>query len=61
LPPKQGAAVMLRYLQGLDYPEIAQALDCSEDSARANVYQGLRRLRRDLKDKGRTTKDEHSS
>ena len=25
---------------------IAAALDCSEDSARANVYQGLRRLRR---------------
>lgn len=48
LPPKQRAAVVLRHVQGLDYPEIAQALDCSEDSARANVYQGLRRLRREL-------------
>ena len=48
LPPKQGAAVVLRHVQGLSYPEIAQALDCSEDSARANVYQGLRRLRQEL-------------
>lgn len=48
LPPKQQTAVVLRHVQGLGYPEIAQALDCSEDSARANVYQGLRRLRREL-------------
>jgi RNA polymerase sigma-70 factor (ECF subfamily) len=46
LPPKQQTAVVLRHLQGLDYVDIAQALGCSEDSARANVYQGLRRLRR---------------
>jgi RNA polymerase sigma-70 factor (ECF subfamily) len=45
LPPKQQAAVVLRHVQGLDYAEVAQALECSEDSARANVYQGLRRLR----------------
>ncbi len=48
LPPKQQAAVVMRHLQGLDYSEIAAALDCSQDSARANVYQGLRRLRRSL-------------
>ena len=48
LPPKQAAAVVMRHVQGLSYPEIAQALDCSQDSARANVYQGLRRLRREL-------------
>jgi RNA polymerase sigma-70 factor (ECF subfamily) len=47
LPPKQQAAVVMRYLQELSYAEIAQALDCSEDSARANVYQGIRRLRRE--------------
>ena len=45
LPPKQQAAVVMRHLQGLEYTEIAEALSCSEDSARANVYQGLRRLR----------------
>ncbi len=48
LPPKQATAVVLRHVQGLGYPEIAEALDCSQDSARANVYQGLRRLRQDL-------------
>lgn len=47
LPPKQQAAVVMRYLQELSYTEIAQALACSEDSARANVYQGIRRLRRE--------------
>jgi RNA polymerase sigma-70 factor (ECF subfamily) len=48
LPPKQQAAVLMRHLQGLDYGEISVALGCSEDSARANVYQGLRRLRLSL-------------
>ena len=48
LPSKQRAAVVLRHVQGLDYAMIAQALDCSEDSARANVYQALRRLRQTL-------------
>jgi RNA polymerase sigma-70 factor (ECF subfamily) len=47
LPSKQQAAVVMRYLQELSYAEIAQALDCSEDSARANVYQGIRRLRQE--------------
>ncbi len=50
LPPKQQAAVVLRYVQELDYATIAQALICSEESARANVYQALRRLRRILED-----------
>lgn len=48
LPPKQQMAVVLRHVQGLDYDAIAQALNCSQDSARANVYQGLRRLRQAL-------------
>jgi len=48
LPPRQQAALVLRYGQSLDYAAIAQALECSEDSARANVYQALRRLRREL-------------
>jgi RNA polymerase sigma-70 factor (ECF subfamily) len=48
LPPKQQASVVMRHLQGLDYSGIALALDCSQDGARANVYQGLRRLRQSL-------------
>jgi len=48
LPVKQRTAVVMRHVQELSYPEIAEALDCSEDSVRANVYQGLRRLRQEL-------------
>jgi len=49
LPAKQRACVTLRYLQDFDYPEIAQVLGCSQESARANVYQAIRRLRLALK------------
>jgi RNA polymerase sigma-70 factor (ECF subfamily) len=49
LPPKQKAAVILRHVQGLEYAAIAEALDCSPESARANVYQGLRRVRQALR------------
>jgi RNA polymerase sigma-70 factor (ECF subfamily) len=45
LPDRQRAALMMRKYQELDYAEIAAALDCSEDSARANVYQALKKLR----------------
>ncbi len=45
LPARQRAALMMRKYQELDYAEIAEALDCSEDSARANVYQALKKLR----------------
>jgi RNA polymerase sigma-70 factor (ECF subfamily) len=45
LPVKQKACFALRYLQDLDYPEIAQILSCSQESARANVYQAIRHLR----------------
>jgi RNA polymerase sigma-70 factor (ECF subfamily) len=45
LPAKQKACVTLRYLQDLDYPEITQILSCSQESARANVYQAIRHLR----------------
>ncbi|MCL5428332.1 MAG: RNA polymerase sigma factor [Chloroflexi bacterium] len=45
LPDRQRAALMMRKYQELEYAEIAAALDCSEDSARANVYQALKKLR----------------
>jgi RNA polymerase sigma-70 factor, ECF subfamily len=48
LPPTQKAALVMRYLQGLDYDEIAAALASSEESARANVSHALRRLRNSL-------------
>jgi RNA polymerase sigma-70 factor (ECF subfamily) len=45
LPRKQQAALLLRKYQGLEYDDIAVALGCSPEAARANVYQALRRLR----------------
>jgi len=48
LPSRQRDAVWLRWIEGVDYETIAQRLDCSQDAARANVYQGLKRLRREL-------------
>lgn len=45
LPDKQRLAVIMRHLDGLEYRDIAQVLACSQESARANVSHGLRRLR----------------
>lgn len=50
LPRKQRDAVWLRWVEGEDYPVVAAKLGSSEASARANVYQGLKRLRRELFD-----------
>lgn len=45
LPPKQRSTVIMRYVQGLEYSDIATILDCSPETARANVSHGIRRLR----------------
>jgi RNA polymerase sigma-70 factor (ECF subfamily) len=45
LSTKQREAVQLRYLAGLDYAEIASAIGCSEESARANVSQAMKKLK----------------
>ncbi len=45
LPPKQRAAVALRYGNDLGYAELARALECSEEAARRSVHEGLKKLR----------------
>lgn len=40
----------MRQVQELPYAEIADRLGCSEASARANVYQGMKKLRAELFD-----------
>jgi RNA polymerase sigma factor (sigma-70 family) len=45
LPGKQRTAVTLRYLADLSHREIAEVMETSEDAARRNVFEGLRRLR----------------
>ncbi len=47
LPGKQGQALMMRKFAGLEYTEIGTALNCSAESARASVYQALKKLRLD--------------
>ena len=46
LPPKERAAVVLRYGYDLTYDQIAAALGSSEDAARQAASSGVRRLRR---------------
>jgi RNA polymerase sigma factor (sigma-70 family) len=48
LPPKERAAVVLRYGYDLPYDQIAAALGSSEEAARAAASSGVRRLRRRL-------------
>ena len=50
LPRKQREAVWLRWLEGREYEEVAAELGTSPEAARANVYQGLRKLRAELED-----------
>lgn len=45
LPFHQRTALVQRQFEGLDYHVIASNLECSQDSARAHVYQALRKLR----------------
>lgn len=45
LPPKQRSAIALRYAGDLSYREIGGVIDCSEEAARRNVHEGLRKLR----------------
>ena len=45
LPARQREALHLRYFAGLNYADIAVALDCSQESARANVSQAIRKLK----------------
>ena len=47
LPPKQRAAVALRYAADLSYADVARALECSQEAARRSVHEGLKRLRED--------------
>ncbi|HWO82231.1 MAG TPA: sigma-70 family RNA polymerase sigma factor [Solirubrobacterales bacterium] len=48
LPPKQRAAVALRYGSDLPHAEIGVALGCSPEAARRNLHEGLKRLRKEL-------------
>jgi RNA polymerase sigma factor (sigma-70 family) len=48
LPPKQRAAVTLRFAGDLPHAEIAAALGCSPEAARRSLHEGIKRLRKEL-------------
>jgi len=48
LPEKQRLAFIMRKMHELQYTEIGASLQCSEESARAHVFQALRKIRRGL-------------
>lgn len=48
LPPKQRTAVALRFVTDLSHREIAAATGTSEEAARRNVHEGIKRLRLEL-------------
>jgi len=45
LPPKQRDAVLLRYVNDLSHADIGTVLDCTEEAARRNVHEGVKKLR----------------
>jgi RNA polymerase sigma-70 factor (ECF subfamily) len=48
LPVKQRLAFIMRKMHDLDYVAIGASLRCSQESARAHVFQALRKIRRGL-------------
>ncbi len=48
LPTKQRTAVFCRSVLGMPYEELAVLLESSEDAARRNVHEGLKRLKEEL-------------
>jgi RNA polymerase sigma factor (sigma-70 family) len=47
LPAKQRTAIALRFLMDSSHAEIAAVMGSSEEAARRNVHEGLKRLRRE--------------
>ena len=50
LPLRQRVAFVLRKVHEFDYEVIAENLACSVESARANVFQALKKIRQSLKE-----------
>jgi RNA polymerase sigma factor (sigma-70 family) len=48
LPPKQRTAIALRFVVDAGYADVAQMMGTSEEAARRNVHEGLKRLRTEL-------------
>lgn len=47
LPEKQSEALLLRYRVGMSHREVGAVMGTSEDAARRNSFEGIKRLRKD--------------
>jgi RNA polymerase sigma factor (sigma-70 family) len=47
LPNKQRAAIVCRFVSDLSYAEVGRVLGSSEEAARRNVHEGLKKLRKE--------------
>lgn len=47
LPTKQRTALAMRFVADADYSEISAAMGTTEEAARRNVHEGLKRLRKE--------------
>ncbi len=53
LTPRQRSALLLRKYEGWPYRDVADILRCSEENARAQVYQAMKKVRNGLGANGR--------
>jgi RNA polymerase sigma-70 factor (ECF subfamily) len=58
LPPTYRAAVVLRHVDGLSYPDLARALGRPEGTVKAQVHRGLAMLRAALETANRLEREE---
>jgi RNA polymerase sigma factor (sigma-70 family) len=50
LPEQQAQAIVMRYIEQSDYRNIAEKLNCAEDTARSHVSKAINTLRNNLAD-----------
>lgn len=48
LPPRMRAVIALHYVAGLSVPEIAEAVERSQNTVKSQIREGLARMRREL-------------
>jgi len=49
LPAKQRRALGMRFVEDRSYEDIAGAMSISQDAARRNVHEGIKKLRREMR------------
>ncbi|MEA2580049.1 MAG: hypothetical protein QOE83_941 [Actinomycetota bacterium] len=50
VPPRQRAALVLRFYEDLSVSDIAEVLQCSDGTVKSNIHRGMKRLAKELGD-----------